>query len=476
MKAGKFKMSPEDKLPDKTVLVCDEAHDYDKVVSDQLLVKIDGKSNQEIIGESLPSFSDQDNDIQRIEKTRDFIVKILDGIKDLLENEKECAKHSNILSSMKHLEKHEELNCDIHNFAYDKTCESCRPTKNFLDGECFECKDHDHLELVDNCTRTHGKKILKDVNRYTLYGQELEFLLPGLTKYPDNYVITKENLPKEFSVVPYKTKWFTEQILEKFNLCIFMSATINDTIISAETGFPENTFKFVNQPSDIPEENRQIKFLNSYSYKNEDDWDVMINKIKEIFDKHSEQRGLILCTSYYQIKNILDVFEEKFPNDYKRLTGDYKSYDKNAPLNTAFKKEKKFKDTVKENMQKTNGVIISAKAGTGLDLDQDKSRFQIIIKAPYLKELQDEDDIRAQKIMREDKERYFIKSMFRLVQFAGRSVRGIHDRAETYVLDDAAGKMVAKNWYDIRKPGYHKEKRENVPDWFFNACDLDANL
>ena len=256
-----------------------------------------------------------------------------------------------------------------------------------------------------------------------------------------------------------------------------MSATINDTILSAETGFDKDTFKFINQPSDIPEENRQIKFLNSYSYKNEDDWDVMINKIKEIFDKHSEQRGLILCTSYKQIKNILDVFEKKFPNDYfLRLTGDYKSYDKNAPLKTAFKKEKKFKDTIKENMQKTNGVIISAKAGTGLDLDLDKSRFQIIIKAPYLKELQDEDDIRAQKIMDEDPDRYFIKSMFRLVQFAGRSVRGIHDKAETYVLDDAAGKMVAKNWWKVSNPGYHKEKRENVPDWFFNACDLDANL
>ena len=168
----------------------------------------------------------------------------------------------------------------------------------------------------------------------------------------------------------------------------------------------------------------------------------MINKIKEIFDKHSEQRGLILCTSYHQIKNILDVFEKKSPNDYKRLTGDYKSYDKNAPLNTAFKKEKKFKDTIKENMQKTNGVIISAKAGTGLDLDLDKSRFQIIIKAPYVSELADENNERAKRIKREDPDRYFIKSMFRLVQFAGRSVRGIDDHAVTYVLDETAQYMV----------------------------------
>ena len=362
MKAEKFKMLPEDKLPEKTVLVCDEAHDYDKVVSDQLLVKIDGKKNQEIIGKSLPSFSDQDNDMQRIEKTRDFIEKVLDGIKNHLKNEKECAKHSNILSSKKHLVEHEELKCDIHNFMYDKTCESCQPMKKFLEGECFQCNDH--LELIDNCPRTHNKKILKDVNQYALYGQELEFLLPGLTKYPDNYVITKENLPDEFSVVPYKTAWFTEQILEKFNLCIFMSATINDIILSKETGLSKDTFKFINQPSDIPEENRQIKFLNSYSYKNEVIWPMLCNKGNFL---NIRTRTRILCTSYYQIKNILDRFEEKFPNDYKRLTGDYKSYDKNAPLKTAFKKEKKFKDTISENNGKTNGVIISAKAGTGID-------------------------------------------------------------------------------------------------------------
>jgi len=55
-------------------------------------------------------------------------------------------------------------------------------------------------------------------------------------------------------------------------------------------------------------------------------------------------------------------------------------------------------------------------------------------------------------------------------------VRGIHDKAETYVLDDAAGKMVAKNWWDIGEPGYLPKQRENVPDWFFNACNFDAKL
>jgi len=343
---------------------------------------------------------------------------------------------------------HEDLKCKKHNFKYDVKCELCQPIKKFLDKKCLECKEHQ--KIIDDCSLDHST-ILKDITRYTLYIQDLKFILPGLTLFPDNYLITKQE-PNKFSITPWKTTWFTKKILEKFNLCIFMSATINRTILSKETGIAENEFEFIDQPSEIPEKNREIKFLNSYSYKNEYDWNVVIDKIKEIFDKHSEQRGLILCTSYKQMNEIKTGMKERLPDDFMRLTFDEKG--------------RKFKDTISENNEKSNGVIISAKAGTGIDLKNDLSRFQIIIKAPYMSELQDENDKRAAKIKEFDLERFFMKSLFRLVQFAGRSVRGITDYAETYVLDTAGPSMV--------KSGY--SKREYVPSWFFKACRFDAKL
>jgi len=448
MMAEKFKMLPEDKLPERTVLVCDEAHDYDDKVTNQLSVEIDGARNAKYSGKALPDFSDQDSDEQKIEKTRDFIEEILEKFKEYLENKKNCAKHSNILSSTKHLVMHQELKCGVHNFAYDEKCESCQPMKKFLDEEWIQCQKH--LDLVDNCQENHAI-ILKDVKDLELHMRKLEFLLPGLTEFPLNYVITKKQANK-FTVAPLRTAWFTKKILEKFNLCIFMSATINRTIISKETGIFDKTFEFIDQPSEIPEEQRQIKFLNSYSYKNEKDWSVKaVDKIKEIFDKHPNERGLIICTQYEQTKNILEIFEKKFLDDYARLTSDEKG--------------SKFKDTLSENMEKSNGVIISARVGTGIDLKDDASRFQIIIKAPYLPELTSHDDIRAKKIRESDPHRFWIKSMFRLVQFAGRSVRGIDDYAETYVLDDVTPIMVK-----------HRDTREHVPDWFFKACKFSANL
>jgi len=463
MKADKIKKEEENKLPDKAVLICDEAHDYDEVVSKQLTVKLDGDLNKIITGKSLPDFSDNDTEVEKIEKTSQFIGEIVTKFEEDLENQKVCAEHARILKSKKHIEMHEDLKCEIHNFKYTKKCDSCKPIKEFMDKKCFECKEHQ--EIIDGCTAGHSN-ILKKVTDHTLYIQNLKFILPGLKKYPKNYLITDEK-ENEFSVTPWKTTWFTEKILKKFQLCIFMSASINRKILSKETGISEDTFEFIDQPSEIPEKNREIKFLNSYSYKNETDWNVVIDKIKEIFDKHSGQRGIILCTSYYQIKKILDMFEEKFPNDYKRLTGDYKSYDKNAPLDTAFKKEKKAKDTISENNEKPNGVIISSKAGTGIDLKDDLSRFQIIIKAPYVSQLQDPDDKKAEKIRNIDKERYFMKSTFRLIQFAGRSVRGITDYAETYVLDSGTKNMVLD---------YRGTKRPDVPDWFYRACRFYAKL
>ena len=448
MKTEQFKIDEGSKLPDKAVLICDEAHDYDRVVSDLLTVEIDGDLNKRITGKSLPIFSDKDTDEEKIEKTREFIEEIVTKFEQTIDERKICAEHARILKSKKHIEMHQDLKCKIHNFKYDKKCDLCKSMKKFMDEKCLQCKEHE--KIIDGCTRDHST-VLKDVSRYTLYIQDLRFILPGLEQFPHNYLITNEKSNK-FSVTPWKTTWFTEKILEKFHLCIFMSATINRTILSKETGISENTFEFIDQPSEIPEKNREIKFLNSYSYRDETNWNVMIDKIKEIFDKHSEQRGLILCTQYLQMEKIKDVMEKRYHSDFMRLTFDEKGT--------------KFKDTISKNNEKPDGVIISAKAGTGIDLKDDLSRFQIIIKAPYMSELQDENDKRAVKIKEFDIERFFMKSLFRLVQFAGRSVRGITDYAQTYVLDSRTEFMVKS----------YGKKRNYVPDWFYNACRFDARL
>ena len=109
---------------------------------------------------------------------------------------------------------HEDLKCKTHNFKCDVKCELCQPMKRFLDEKCLECKGH--LKIIGDCSLDHST-VLKDINRYTLYIQDLKFILPGLTLYPDNYLITKQDSNK-FSITPWRTTWFTKKILEKFTI------------------------------------------------------------------------------------------------------------------------------------------------------------------------------------------------------------------------------------------------------------------
>ena len=91
------------------------------------------------------------------------------------------------------------------------------------------------------------------------------------------------------------------------------------------------------------------------------------------------------------------------------------------------------------------------------NLPDEDSRFQIIVKAPYYPTV---DDLRMKKIYdsEADHRRYYLKSAFRLLQMAGRSIRHVKDSAMTYVLDTKAERMI-----------YHQ--RNDLPKWFMDACE-----
>ena len=116
-------------------------------------------------------------------------------------------------------------------------------------------------------------------------------------------------------------------------------------------------------------------------------------------------------------------------------------------------------DCEKENKIDTkNSVIVTVKATTGVNLPYDESRFQIILKAPYVREVVEGLDFRAEIIKERDPQRYWLKSAFRLIQYCGRSVRHIDDHAVTYALDGSVKYMVRNN-------------REHLPKWFLAAYD-----
>ena len=97
-------------------------------------------------------------------------------------------------------------------------------------------------------------------------------------------------------------------------------------------------------------------------------------------------------------------------------------------------------------------VLISPSLHTGLDLKDDLSRFQIIIKVPY-PNIGDRWINEKRKI---NQQWYNWQTALRLVQGFGRSIRSKEDWAKTYVLDSAFGYFVKKN-------------NNILPDWFTQA-------
>ena len=92
-------------------------------------------------------------------------------------------------------------------------------------------------------------------------------------------------------------------------------------------------------------------------------------------------------------------------------------------------------------------VLISPSAFEGIDLSDDLSRFQIIVKAPF----PSLGDKRMKFILDKYPEIYEIITIQKLVQGAGRSVRSPDDYAKTYILDQNAQRLFtsAKNiWKD----------------------------
>jgi Rad3-related DNA helicase len=67
----------------------------------------------------------------------------------------------------------------------------------------------------------------------------------------------------------------------------------------------------------------------------------------------------------------------------------------------------------------------------GLSLDDDLSRFQIYVKAPYASL----GEKRVKYIADNYKQLYELQTILRIIQGAGRSVRSEEDYATTYMLD-----------------------------------------
>lgn len=215
---------------------------------------------------------------------------------------------------------------------------------------------------------------------------------------------------------------------------VFMSATIlNPQLFCYELGINKSDVNYIKVDSDFDPKKSPIYYypIGDMSYK--------------VFQNAEKSNKLI----YNLIKTIMLILK-KYP-DKKGIihTGNYNIASiiinniNNARLLMKRKNESN-EQLLKRHIKMNNGVLVSPSLGTGTDLKDDLSRFQIIVKLPFIS-LGD----KAIKMRAKLNSDWYVCDMLKnLIQSCGRSTRSMDDYSDTYILDSSFHKWIKnyKSW------------------------------
>jgi Rad3-related DNA helicase len=291
-------------------------------------------------------------------------------------------------------------------------------------------------------TRYRAKliELLKKIAELEEIIKRLEFLVARVNEDKENFIVDirkKEGEIENAYLIPLNIGSYLQEVFSRAKIRLFMSATIDYQLLKRELALEEPAYIDIESPFDI--DNRLVYFTNSYrlnkdNMDNEDTIIKVANTIDSILNKHRNERGLILVTSYKLANNIYWNISNK---DRILLTNDIKR-----------------KEIIDKHLTKEDSVIISPSLWEGIDLRDDLCRFIIIAKMPYL-------DLSDKRVREKSKDRdwYEGHAIMRLIQGSGRGVRNDNDYCITYVLDSNATWLI-------------KRRYKYIPAWFRDAIKL----
>lgn len=218
--------------------------------------------------------------------------------------------------------------------------------------------------------------------------------------------------------LPIASKNMFKEFIDKkaIKKVLFMSATIfGKNNFCQELGIdPEKTL-YISEQSTFDPHRSPVVFNPILSFKM-GEYDKTVDKakniVKDIIATHKNSKGII-HTGNYKVMNFL---VNRIPS--KRFI--YKQ--NNASNEYLIKVHEK---------AKVASILVSPSMMSGVDLKEDLSRFQIIMKLPYASL----SDPRIKYISNTNFTFYAIKMLREFVQACGRSTRSEEDWSVTYVLD-----------------------------------------
>lgn len=234
----------------------------------------------------------------------------------------------------------------------------------------------------------------------------------------DNWVCEANN--NGVKLTPLKVDGMFKRLIDDkiTDKIVFMTATLSDYKSFCRTlGIDIAKTKFISVDSSFDPKKSPIIYMGAgkMSYEHLNNTIPKINdKINEIIEFHEDEKGIIHTGNYRLVKTISEgVNTDRFI---------YKTY-----------KESNEFLLQKHSESDKPTILLSPSLTTGVDLKDDLSRFQIIVKLPWASL----EDLRTKTKSKLDGDWYVAEMFNQLIQSAGRSTRNEEDWSTTYILDSS---------------------------------------
>ena len=370
------------------VLIVDEAHDFDDVMSDFVSIKIT---------ETIVKRMKFSNEKEIIKKLKD--VNTIDNYVQFL-----SFLNGEILDTCEQMEK--GMGSAPRNAKVDK--------RDLKISKVISEKNSD-VKLMNQIT---------DLKQYQL---KIEVFLKEYKENPNNWVLESNWNDKlrqrELSLEPiWAFDYLDKYVFSQYDMVFLMSGTILDKNLFCQlNGLDISKAVYYSIGSPFPLKNRPIFYMpiGKMSFKSkEDTFKNYVPYIKKLLEKYKNKKGVIHTNSFELAKWIQDSIK-----DPRLIFHD--SSNKDEMLKMHFESEEAT-------------VIVSPSMGTGVSFDNDKARFQIIAKVPYPSLASQKNKVRQSN----NPDWYSWKTSCSLQQACGRIVRSTTDYGDTIIIDGGFGDVI----------------------------------
>lgn len=318
------------------------------------------------------------------------------------EIEEELVKAFSINVTYKHL--------DTVGIEYDKLEDETVAKEWFTD--LFGVVKARYEEVMTDCAK---RKDLTQKDTIKLrYLTQLQKSLEKVINYWGHveYVIEKDD--KTVLAIPLKVDYLANQLFDYADKVVMMSATIIDHANFAKTlGIKD--YKYIEVESTFDSKKSPIFCSDKYplTYNTmQSNLPKVVELAKTVIDKHKDEKGIVHTFTFV----ITEALKRK-------VNGKRFLYREEGVTNEAI--------LLEHSLRPDPTVLISPSMAFGVDLKDDASRWQIVMKMPYPSLASK----RIKKLAELDRRWYIRKMLTTFVQMCGRSTRSEDDHSVTYVLD-----------------------------------------